>query len=132
VETRNLEVECQFLVRSASSFMKDQLVSMIQSTCSLAGAKVSTSGEYPGWMPDLQSHVMDVCVDTYERLFTVKSAVSVIHAGLECGIIQDGVGKMEMISFGPNISFPHSPDEKVEVASVDRFWKYLTTVLTSI
>lgn len=132
VETGDHEVECQFLVRSASTFMKDQLVSMIQSTCSLAGSKVSTSGEYPGWMPDLQSHVMDVCVDAYERLFAVKPAVNVIHAGLECGIIQDVVGKMEMISFGPNISFPHSPDEKVEVASVERFWNYLTAVLSSI
>jgi len=132
VETHDQEVECQFLVRSASTFMKDQLVSMIQSTCSLAGAKVSTSGEYPGWMPDLQSHLMDVCVEAYDRMFGVKPAVNVIHAGLECGIIQDAVGKMEMISFGPNISFPHSPDEKVEVASVDRFWKYLTAVLGSI
>jgi dipeptidase D len=132
VETKEGEVLCQFLARSASSFMMDQLVSTIQSTCSLAGAKVSTSGKYPGWMPNLQSHLMDVSVESYERLFGVKPAVNVIHAGLECGIIQDGVGKMEMISFGPTICFPHSPDEKVEVASVERFWTYLTNVLGSI
>ncbi len=132
VETMEGEVLCQFLARSASSFMMDQLVSTIQSTCSLAGAKVNTSGKYPGWMPNLQSHLMDVSVESYERLFGVKPAVNVIHAGLECGIIQDGVGKMEMISFGPTICFPHSPDEKVEVASVERFWTYLTNVLGSI
>ena len=132
VETMEGEVLCQFLARSASSFMMDQLVSSIQSTCALAGAKVSTSGKYPGWMPNLQSHLMDATVESYERLFGVKPAVNVIHAGLECGIIQDGVGKMEMISFGPTICFPHSPDEKVEAASVERFWTYLTNVLGSI
>lgn len=132
VETKDGEVMCQFLVRSASSFMIHQLVSSIQSTCTLAGAKVSTSGEYPGWMPQLKSHLMDVSVSSYEHLFGTKPLVSVIHAGLECGIIQDRVGKMDMISFGPTICFPHSPDEKVEVASVERFWAYLTHVLSSI
>ncbi len=132
VETREGEVICQFLVRSASDFMKEQLVSMIQSTCSLAGAKVGTSGDYPGWMPNLKSYLMDVMVAAYERLFGKRPEVNVIHAGLECGIIQHAVGDMEMISFGPTISFPHSPDEKVEVASVERFWHYLTTALSSI
>lgn len=132
VETNKGEVLCQFLARSASSFVMDQLVSSIQSTCSLAGAKVSTSGKYPGWMPDMRSHLMDVTLESYERLFGIKPAVNVIHAGLECGIIQDAVGKMEMISFGPTISFPHSPDEKVEVTSVERFWTFLTTVLSSM
>jgi dipeptidase D len=125
-------VTCQFLVRSASPFMKDNLVSMIESSLSLAGAKVTTSGDYPGWKPNLKSHVMDVMVSVHEQLFRVKPAVNVIHAGLECGIIQDGVGTMEMISFGPNISFPHSPDEKVEIASVERFWNYLSQVLKTI
>lgn len=132
VETNEGEVVCQFLVRSTSSFMMDELVSSIQSACSLAGAGISTSGRYSGWMPDLQSHVMDVTVDVYERLYGVKPTVNVIHAGLECGIIQDAVGKMEMISFGPTIRFPHSPDEKVDVASVERFWQFLTAVLSAI
>jgi len=132
VDSQEGLVTCQFLARSSSPFMRDNIVSMIQSTCALAGAKVTTSGAYPGWMPDLKSHVMDVMVSAYEQLFNSKPAVNVIHAGLECGIIQDAIGKMEMISFGPNISFPHSPDEKVEIASVERFWKYLLMVLRTI
>ncbi|NLT03990.1 MAG: aminoacyl-histidine dipeptidase [Bacteroidales bacterium] len=132
VKTEGKDVIFQFLARSSSAFMKDQLVSMIQSTCALAGAKVSTSGTYPGWMPDLKSHLMDVMVNVHSDLFGKKPSVNVIHAGLECGIIQEAVGKMEMISFGPIIRHPHSPDEKVEIASVERFWNYLIHVLKAI
>lgn len=132
VKTEALSVTIQFLARSSSGFMKDRLVSMIQSACALAGAKVTTSGTYPGWMPDLQSHLMDVMVQVHNDLYGKKPGVNVIHAGLECGIIQEAVGKMEMISFGPTIRHPHSPDEKVEIGSVERFWNYLVHVLKAI
>lgn len=132
VKTEELAVTFQFLARSSSEVMKDQLVSMIQSACSLAGAKVTTSGAYPGWMPNLKSHLMDVMVSTHESLFGKKPGVNVIHAGLECGILQEAVGTMEMISFGPTIRHPHSPDEKVEIGSVERFWNYLVSVLKAI
>jgi len=125
-------ISCQFLVRSASEFMKRNLVSTIQSAFSMAGAKVTENGDYPGWQPNLTSHVMDVMASIYEKTWNIKPRVNVIHAGLECGIIQDALGSLDMISFGPNIFFPHSPDEKVEIASVHRFWEFLIKTLKTI
>lgn len=123
---------CKFLVRSSADSMKETLVSTLQSLFALAGAKVTTDGDYPGWKPNLQSPIMDLMNKIYESDWKAKPHINVIHAGLECGIIQDAVGKLDMISFGPNISFPHSPDEGVEIASVERFWNYLVKVLAEI
>ena len=131
-ESKEGLITCQFLIRSAAESMKRSLVSSLQSCFSLAGAKVTESGDYPGWQPNLESPLKDLMARIYEEKFGKKPNVNVIHAGLECGIIQDAIGKMDMISFGPNISFPHSPDEKVEIASVERFWDYLTTLLVEI
>jgi dipeptidase D len=123
---------CKFLVRSSADSMKDTLVSTLQSLFALAGAKVTTEGDYPGWKPNLQSPIMDLMNKIYEDDWNEKPHINVIHAGLECGIIQDAVGTLDMISFGPNITFPHSPDEGVEIASVERFWNYLVKVLAEI
>jgi dipeptidase D len=123
---------CKFLVRSSADSMKDTLVSTLQSLFALAGARVSTDGDYPGWKPNLQSPIMDLMKKIYEEDWGKQPHINVIHAGLECGIIQDAVGTLDMISFGPNISFPHSPDEGVEIASVERFWEYLVKVLAQI
>ncbi|MDD4922499.1 MAG: M20/M25/M40 family metallo-hydrolase, partial [Bacteroidales bacterium] len=131
-ESKEGLISCQFLVRSSADSMKRTLVSSLQSCFSLAGAKVTETGDYPGWKPNLQSPVMDLMSTVYEQKWGSKPNINVIHAGLECGIIQEAVGKLDMISFGPNISFPHSPDEKVEIASVERFWEYLTSVLARI
>jgi len=131
-ESKDGLISCQFLVRSSADSMKKTLVSSLQSCFALAGAKVSESGEYPGWKPNLQSPIMDKMIQIHELKWGKKPVVNVIHAGLECGIIQNAVGQLDMISFGPNISFPHSPDEKVEIASVERFWDYLVSTLASI
>jgi dipeptidase D len=131
-ESKEGSIVCHFLVRSAIESMKRTLVSSLESCFSLAGANVTESGDYPGWKPNLQSPIMDLMSGLYEQKWGQKPYVNVIHAGLECGIIQDAVGTLDMISFGPNISFPHSPDEKVEVASVERFWDYLVSVLAAI
>jgi len=131
-ETREGHISCQFLVRSAIESMKTTLVSSLQSCFSMAGAKVTLTGNYPGWKPNLKSPIMDLMSGIYEQKWGLKPNVNVIHAGLECGIIQDAVGALDMISFGPNISFPHSPDEKVEIASVLKFWEYLVAVLAAV
>jgi len=123
---------CKFLARSSADSMKDTLVSTLQSLFALAGAKVTTDGEYPGWKPNLKSPIMDLMKKIYEDDWNKAPHINVIHAGLECGIIQDAVGTLDMISFGPNITFPHSPDEGVEIASVERFWNYLVKVLAEI
>jgi len=131
-ESKEGLITCQFLVRSASESMKSTLYSSLQSCFSMAGAKVIESGDYPGWMPNLNSPVKELLSGIYEDKFGKKPNVNVIHAGLECGIIQDAVGTLDMISFGPNIAFPHSPDEKVEIVSVERFWEFLISILSAI
>jgi dipeptidase D len=131
-ESKEGLVSCQFLIRSAVESMKRTLFSSLQSCFSMAGAKVTESGDYPGWKPNLRSPIMDLMARLYEKEWGVKPNVNVIHAGLECGIIQDAVGTLDMISFGPNIFFPHSPDEKVEIVSVERFWRFLVSILSAI
>lgn len=131
-ESSEGSVSCVCLVRSSVDSMKETLVSTLQSLFALAGAKVTTDGEYPGWKPNLQSSILDLMMRIYEKDWNTKPHINVIHAGLECGIIQDAVGDLDMISFGPNISFPHSPDEGVEIASVERFWNYLIKIIAGI
>jgi len=131
-ESKEGLVTCQFLIRSSAESMKRTLVSMLGSCFALAGAKVTESGDYPGWKPNMNSPIMDKMVDIYQRKWGVKPTVNVIHAGLECGIIQDAVGTLDMISFGPTILFPHSPDEKVEISSVEKFWDFLISTLSAL
>jgi dipeptidase D len=125
-------VFCKFLIRSSEESMKQTLVSELQSLFALAGAKISTDGDYPGWNPKLDSRILEVMSTVWKKKYHTSPKVNVMHAGLECGIILDTVGDMDMISFGPNIVFPHSPDEGVEIASVTRFWDYLVDVLKEI
>ena len=131
-ESKEGLVTCQFLIRSSAESMKRTLVSMLDSCFALAGAKVTESGDYPGWKPNMNSPIMDKMVEIYQQKWGVKPTVNVIHAGLECGIIQDAVGTLDMISFGPTIQFPHSPDEKVEIASVEKFWDFLISTLSAL
>jgi dipeptidase D len=126
------QVYCRFLIRSSAESMKEALVSAQQSLFALAGAKVTTDADYPGWRPNLSSPMLHLLSDIWLREYAQTPHVNVIHAGLECGIIQEVVGPMDMISFGPNLIFPHSPDEGVEVSSVQRFWNFLVKALEAI
>jgi dipeptidase D len=98
----------------------------------LAGATVSTANEYPGWEPDVDSEALATTRRIYEKLFGETPDVTAIHAGLECGIIQERIGKMDMVSFGPRIEGPHSPDERVYIDSVAKSWKLLGAVLDAL
>ncbi len=98
----------------------------------LAGAEVEEGEAYPGWKPDLDSPLLDVVRAVHRREFDRDPAVKAIHAGLECGILGNKVPGMDMISFGPRIEFPHSPDERVHVASVGRFYQLLAATLTAL
>ena len=125
-------IDVTFLVRSSSESMKAALVSSIESTFALAGAKVETSGDYPGWQSDLQSPFLQAAKEVHIKELGIEPQIMIIHAGLECGIIGEKYPDMEMISFGPTLRHPHSPDEKVEIASVGHFWKFLTSLLANI
>ena len=118
--------------RSSIDAALEALRRRIRGTGLLAGATVRESPAYPGWKPDLQSHLLDVVKSVHERVLGAVPEVKAIHAGLECGIIGKKVPGMDMISFGPIIEFPHSPDERVQIESVERFYRLLTATLEAL
>lgn len=125
-------IELRCLLRSAVDTAKEDLGIAIQSALELAGAKVTHDGAYPGWKPDVNSAVLKTMKKIYKDKFGRAPEVKVIHAGLECGIIGDVYKGLDMVSFGPTIKFPHSPDEKVHISSVENFWVYLTETIKNI
>ena len=124
--------KAQLLLRSSNDEEKMQLADQIKGLFELSGAKVKLSGEYPGWQPNAKSEALAMARSVYLDLFGKEPEVKVIHAGLECGIIGGKYPDMDMISFGPTIQFPHSPDERVHIKSVERFWLFLKKLLENI
>ncbi|MBN1221628.1 MAG: aminoacyl-histidine dipeptidase [Candidatus Aminicenantes bacterium] len=98
----------------------------------LANAEVTLEEGYPGWKPDLQSPILKTLKEVYKHTFNTEPKVAAVHAGLECGIIGEKFPGMDMISFGPTIQHPHSPDERIHIGSVEKFWTFLTTVLKEL
>lgn len=123
------EVSVQCLLRSASDAEKASLAKDLSAVFESAGASVELTGAYSGWDPNMDSPILKAMGDSYEALYGTKPKVTAIHAGLECGIIGGNYPDMDMISFGPTICFPHSPDEKVEIESVAKFWDFLCNTL---
>ncbi len=122
-------VKMQSLMRSSANSEKDFTGEQIAALCRLAGAECEFAGSYDGWNPDMDSPILKNMLAGYEELYGKKPAITAIHAGLECGIIGGVYPKMDMISFGPTICYPHSPDEKVNVPSVRKFWDFLVHTL---
>ena len=120
------------LTRSSVESRKEELQEIIQSVFAMAGAEVEFSGSYPGWKPNLKSHILDVMKTTYQTNYGVEPRVIIIHAGLECGIIGRNYPGMDMISFGPTIKYPHSPDERVNIATVAKFYDFLLATLKAL
>ena len=120
------------LTRSSVDSEKTDLAQAIHSTFELIGAKVKTSGSYPGWTPKPGAAIVKIMSTLYKKMFESEPDVNACHAGLECGILGTYYPEMEMISFGPNIRGAHSPDEKVQISSVQKFWKYLLETLKKI
>ncbi|VAW26221.1 Cytosol nonspecific dipeptidase [hydrothermal vent metagenome] len=118
--------------RSSVESEKDDVTNKVVSVFNLAGAHSETSDGYPGWTPNPDSEIMELTKNTYQKLFNVEPKVLAIHAGLECGLIGDKYPGMDMISFGPTLRGVHSPDEKLEIASVEKFWKLTLDVLKNI
>jgi len=127
------KVEVYFLTRSSVDSRKMMVTREIESTFRLMGAKsISHGGSYPGWEPNPDSDILKTTKAGYERMFGVIPKVMAIHAGLECGILGTNYPEMDMISFGPTIRNPHSPDEKVLIPTVGKFWDYLLDTLKHI
>jgi dipeptidase D len=126
------ELSIKLSTRSSVDSALEALRGRIHSAGSLADAKVIEGDGYPGWKPDMSSELLAVLKDLSEQVYGHAPEVGAIHAGLECGIIGEKCPGMEMISFGPQIEFPHSPDERVKIDSVGRFWKLLVRTLEEL
>lgn len=124
-------IRLQCLLRSSVSTEKQALGEAIAAVFALAGAKTELTGAYDGWNPDMSSPILAAMTASYERLYGTRPAITAIHAGLECGIIGSHYPGLDMISFGPTICYPHSPDEKVEIASVGKFYGFLVDTLAN-
>ena len=125
-------VKVQCLLRSSVRSEKEFLGARMAAVFSLAGGETELSGSYDGWNPNMKSPILAAMTTSYEQLYGKRPAVTAIHAGLECGIIGSKYPNLDMISFGPTICYPHSPDEKVEIASVEKFYDFLLRTLENI
>lgn len=129
VEIGNGRAEIKVLTRSSRDSMKDFRNTAIESCFSMAGMHVERSGSYSGWEPDVNSPILHAMKESYKAQFGEEPEVKVIHAGLECGIIGAVVPGLDMISFGPTLQCPHTPEERCNIPSVAKFYDFLTATL---
>ena len=132
ITTKDNTVTVLCLTRSSVESRKEELRQIIESTFSIAGADVEFSGAYPGWKPNINSRILNVMQDIYKKQFHTEPRISTIHAGLECGIIGRNYPGMDMISFGPTIEHPHSPDERVNIATVQKCFQFVLATLKEL
>ncbi|EKO4006831.1 aminoacyl-histidine dipeptidase [Vibrio fluvialis] len=132
ITTDEQQIKVLCLIRSLIDSGRSQVESMLTSVAELADADIVFSGAYPGWKPDADSEIMHIFRDMYEGIYGHKPNIMVIHAGLECGLFKKPYPEMDMVSFGPTIKFPHSPDEKVKIDTVGLFWEQMIALLENI
>jgi len=130
VKDGNYSIQC--LTRSSVDSEKWDLANALKQCFGLMGATVTFDGSYPGWEPAPHAKIVELMREIYEARFNDKPKVNACHAGLECGILGANYPEMEMISFGPNIRGAHSPDETVQISSVQKFWGYFLEVLDKV
>ena len=118
--------------RSSILSSRKNMSEMIRSAFLLGGAEVTTGEGYPGWKPNTDSPVLKIAIDSYKKLFGVEPKVKAIHAGLECGLFLEKYPSLDMVSFGPTLRGVHSPDERMLIPTVDKFWRHLLDVLVNI
>lgn len=132
VWVNDLEARIECLCRSAVEAQKNDLSLVIKKSMESNGFEVTLSGDYPGWEPKMDSHILEKVVEEYVKCYAKKPQIVSCHAGLECGLLGSHYPQMEMVSFGPNIKGAHSPEECVEIKSVASFWEFLIQVLASL
>lgn len=118
--------------RSSILSARNDMANTVRAVFQLAGAKVTSGDGYPGWKPNPHSEILQVACESYKRLFNVDPKVKAIHAGLECGLFLDKYPALDMVSFGPTLTGVHSPDERMHIPSVEKFWDHLVDVLAHI
>lgn len=132
IKTRDGYISVETLQRSAVDTAKEDLATMIRNIFELAGAEVVHDGAYPGWQPNMESPILKTMLDTYEGKWGKRPEIKAIHAGLECGILSQPYPHLDMISCGPTIRYPHSPDEKVNIETVQKFYDFIVETLKNI
>mgnify|MGYP000425313525 FL=1 len=115
--------------RSSTASSKRDMNTMVRTVFEMAGAEVSSGEGYPGWKPNPHSEILEIATASYKRLFGVDAKVKAIHAGLECGLFLDKYPTLDMISFGPTLQGVHSPDERMLIPTVQKFWDHLLDIL---
>ncbi len=132
VYSDNTNIYAQCLLRSSVDSSKEALGDKVSAVFELAGAEVVLTGAYPGWKPNPKSPILTVMQDVYKKKYGKTPEVKAIHAGLECGLLGGAYPNWDMISFGPTIRSPHSPDERVNIETVNKFWDFLVEVLKAV
>ncbi len=132
IRTEKSKVVVTTSQRSSVASEIEEILQTMASIFDLAGAKVSQTEGYPGWKPNLDSPILKTAKSTYQELYGKEPDVKAIHAGLECGIIGEKYPGMDMVSFGPTLEGVHSPDEKIYIDTVDKFWRFLLGILKNV
>lgn len=132
LETKAEQIKLTLLARSLNDHGQDDVVSLVRSVCRLADAEVVFSGRYPGWEPQADANIVKRTKTLYDRILGKESVIKVIHAGLECGLINKVYPNMEMVSIGPTILGAHSPDERCHIPAVAVYWQLLTELLATM
>ncbi len=132
VKLNGNEIIVQCLLRSSVDSAKDDLTNTIGSVFALADARIEFTGDYPGWKPNMDSQILTAMQNTYKDIYGKIPETKGIHAGLECGLLGGIYPNWDMISFGPTIRFPHSPDEKVNIKTVEKFYKWTVESLKNV
>ena len=130
VENGSYQIQC--LTRSSVDSEKLDLAESLKSCFDQIGAEVKFEGSYPGWTPKPDADIVKLMTNIFKKTFDEEPLVNACHAGLECGILGQNYPEMDMLSFGPNIRGAHSPDEKVQISSVQKFWSLLIDTLEQI
>ncbi len=128
----NNQIQVATSQRSSVESKKYDIAYTVESVFSLAGASVSHGDGYPGWKPNLKSHIMNVGIKTYEDLYGITPKIKAIHAGLECGLFLKKYPGLDMISFGPTMTGVHSPDERLNIPAVEKFYNHLLAILKNL
>lgn len=132
LETKAEQIKLTLLARSLNDHGQDDVVSLVRSVCRLADADAVFSGRYPGWEPQADANIVKRTKTLYDRILGKESVIKVIHAGLECGLINKVYPNMEMVSIGPTILGAHSPDERCHIPAVAVYWQLLTELLATM
>lgn len=128
----NHQVEIGTSQRSSVESQKNYVINMVTSVFKLAKARIVQNDGYPGWQPNTESQILNLASEQYMQLYGIKPKVKAIHAGLECGLFLEKYPNLDMISIGPDMTDVHSPDEKMKISSVEKFWNFLVRILENI